>query len=263
MATRGDIRVVDGSGREVFNFDANYAILRIGADGNESDIRVLDGSGREVFNFDANNAVLRVGASGNEGDIRVLDGSGRQVFNFDANNAILRTGADGNEGDIRVLDGSGREVFNFDAKYAILRIGADGNEGDIRVRDGDGNETIRLDGNTGDIELVGADWAEESDVSDEREAEPGSIMVIDDNGALRPCDSAYDKRVAGVISGAGGLSPGTTLGKQRNGAARRPLALVGKSFCKVDADYEPIEIGDLLTTSPTGGHAMKASDHTQ
>jgi len=28
----------------------------------------------------------------------------------------------------------------------------------------------------------------------------------------------------------------------------------------VDAQYSPIEVGDLLTTSPTPGHAMKADD---
>jgi hypothetical protein len=38
------------------------------------------------------------------------------------------------------------------------------------------------------------------------------------------------------------------------------VALVGKVYCKVDAQYGPIEVGDLLTTSPTLGHAMKASD---
>ena len=39
------------------------------------------------------------------------------------------------------------------------------------------------------------------------------------------------------------------------------LALMGKVFCKVDASYGPIEVGDLLTTSDTPGHAMKAFDH--
>ncbi len=39
-----------------------------------------------------------------------------------------------------------------------------------------------------------------------------------------------------------------------------PLALVGKAYCKVDAQYASIEVGDLLTTSPTPGHAMKADD---
>ena len=35
---------------------------------------------------------------------------------------------------------------------------------------------------------------------------------------------------------------------------------MGKVYCKVDATSSPIEIGDLLTTSPTKGHAMKAED---
>ena len=39
-----------------------------------------------------------------------------------------------------------------------------------------------------------------------------------------------------------------------------PVALVGKVYCKVDARYSPVEVGDLLTTSPTPGHAMKADD---
>ena len=39
-----------------------------------------------------------------------------------------------------------------------------------------------------------------------------------------------------------------------------PLALVGKVYCKADASFAPIEIGDLLTTSPTPGYAMKAAD---
>jgi hypothetical protein len=40
-----------------------------------------------------------------------------------------------------------------------------------------------------------------------------------------------------------------------------PLALTGKVYCKADAQYAPIEVGDLLTTSSTAGHAMKATDH--
>ena len=35
---------------------------------------------------------------------------------------------------------------------------------------------------------------------------------------------------------------------------------MGKVFCKADADFGDIAAGDLLTTSSTRGHAMKASD---
>ena len=35
---------------------------------------------------------------------------------------------------------------------------------------------------------------------------------------------------------------------------------MGKVYCKVDASTAPLAVGDLLTTSPTAGHAMKATD---
>jgi len=34
---------------------------------------------------------------------------------------------------------------------------------------------------------------------------------------------------------------------------------VGEVFCKIDAQYGRVGVGDLLTTSPTPGHAMKAN----
>ncbi|GAG19486.1 unnamed protein product, partial [marine sediment metagenome] len=39
-----------------------------------------------------------------------------------------------------------------------------------------------------------------------------------------------------------------------------PVALSGTVQCQVDAGYGAIEVGDLLTTSPTAGHAMRADD---
>jgi hypothetical protein len=36
--------------------------------------------------------------------------------------------------------------------------------------------------------------------------------------------------------------------------------LLGKAYCKVDASYAPSDVGDLLTSSDTPGHAMKATD---
>jgi hypothetical protein len=38
------------------------------------------------------------------------------------------------------------------------------------------------------------------------------------------------------------------------------VTLGAYAHCKVDADIAPIEVGDLLTTSPTKGHAQKALD---
>jgi hypothetical protein len=111
---------------------------------------------------------------------------------------------------------------------------------------------------TSDITL--SDCAEDFDVSVAEQTEPGTVMVLDNDGLLRESRQAYDKRVAGVISGAGDFRPGIILGKQQSQNNRMPIALLGKAYCKVDAQYSPVEVGDLLTTSPTPGHAMKAGD---
>jgi len=111
---------------------------------------------------------------------------------------------------------------------------------------------------TGDIQLTGADCAEQFDVAFSDNVEPGTVMVIDTDDTLRVSQSAYDRRVAGVVSGAGELKPGIVLDKRQSGTKRLPIAMVGKVYCRVDAQYSPVEIGDLLTTSATPGHAMKA-----
>jgi hypothetical protein len=121
----------------------------------------------------------------------------------------------------------------------------------------DGNITVR---GTGDITFVNGDVAEEFNVVDGCGAEPGTVMVLEDETALRRSDREYDQKVVGVISGAGSYKPALLLDRQDGVVDRVPVALMGKVFCKVDASSGPIEVGDLLTTSVTPGHAMKASD---
>lgn len=113
---------------------------------------------------------------------------------------------------------------------------------------------------TGDLRMTNGDCAEDFDVIDLLSSEPGTVMVLAEEGALAQCSLAYDKRVAGVISGAGDYRPGITLDKHSDRPNRVPIGLLGKVYCKVDAQYGAIDVGDLLTTSPTAGHAMKAAD---
>jgi hypothetical protein len=110
------------------------------------------------------------------------------------------------------------------------------------------------------IVLANADCAADFDIAGLEKAEPGTVMVLNSEGALRRSEQAYDKRVVGVISGAGSYKPGIVLDKQESSKNRQPIALMSKVYCKVDASYGAIEVGDLLTTSPTTGHAMKADD---
>jgi hypothetical protein len=121
-----------------------------------------------------------------------------------------------------------------------------------------GNVTV-----PGDILLTGADCAEQFDVSGSDKPEPGTVVVIDEASTLRESRDAYDKKVAGVVSGAGAYKHAILLGKRPESEHSVPVALVGKVFCKVDAQYSPVEVGDLLTTSQTPGHAMKAIEPAQ
>jgi hypothetical protein len=48
--------------------------------------------------------------------------------------------------------------------------------------------------------------------------------------------------------------------ERRFEASHAAVALSGTVSVKVDAGYGPIEPGDLLISSPTAGHAMRAAD---
>lgn len=93
--------------------------------------------------------------------------------------------------------------------------------------------------------------------------ESGMVVSIDPNnpGKLALSSSAYDRKVAGIISGAGGISTGMLMGQkgsEENG--KLPIALTGREYCWVEASNGPIEAGELLTTSDTPGHAIKVTD---
>lgn len=76
--------------------------------------------------------------------------------------------------------------------------------------------------------------------------------------------TAYDNRVAGIISGAGGVEPGMFMGQSGSVAdGKYPVALTGRVYCLADAGQHPIQPGDLLTTSAVTGHAMKVIDHNR
>jgi hypothetical protein len=113
---------------------------------------------------------------------------------------------------------------------------------------------------TGDIRLVNADCAEEFDAIAAETIDPGTVMVIDGEDRLRRSEEPYDKRVAGIVAGGGNYRPGIVLDKNGSAKGRLPISMLGKVFCKVDASYSSIEVGDLLTTSATPGCAMKALD---
>ncbi len=121
----------------------------------------------------------------------------------------------------------------------------------------------------------GADFAEQFEVKATPEADgdasslqvhAGLVVSIDpaNPGKLVISARAYDRRVAGIISGAGGVKPGMMMSQTGTIAdGQHPVALSGRVYCWADASNGPIEPGDLLTTSGIPGHAMKATDHAK
>jgi len=110
----------------------------------------------------------------------------------------------------------------------------------------------------------GADIAEPFAMS-EPDLPKGAVVVIDEEhpGHLKLSTEPYDRRVAGVISGAGGVNPGLSLSQQGVLEGNQQVALTGRVYVQADTSNGPIKPGDLLTTSATPGHAMKVTDHAR
>ncbi len=109
----------------------------------------------------------------------------------------------------------------------------------------------------------GADVAEPFEMTKPDELEPGCVVVIDEEhpGQLAMSRTAYDTKVAGIVSGAGGVKPGLRLHQDGVLEGDHHVALSGRVYVKADASSGAIKPGDLLTTSDTPGHAMKVSQH--
>jgi hypothetical protein len=217
------------------------------------------GPGIQTISEPASDGVLGTGKNGVHGQSSITlgngvlgehSGSGSGVAGTsDSGSGVYGTSKTGNAGYF-----AGNHVVTGNAQV-------NGNQtvsGNVQVN---GNYTVNGTVNVGqDVVLTGADCAEEFDVESSAAIEAGTVMVVVEGGALRPSAKAYDRKVAGVISGAGEYKPGLILDRRSCSDGRLPIALVGKVYCKVDADNGAIEVGDLLTTSPTPGHAMKVSD---
>ncbi|UCE17157.1 MAG: hypothetical protein JSV84_09645 [Gemmatimonadota bacterium] len=109
----------------------------------------------------------------------------------------------------------------------------------------------------------GSDIAEPFDFENPDSIKPGMVVVIDPGtpGKLKISDRAYDRCVAGIVSGAGGIKPGLMITQEDAFEGDHQVALTGRVNCWADASYGPIQPGDLLTTSDTPGHAMKVMDY--
>ena len=269
----GSLTVFDpASGDQLILLNGNNAAFNLGGAGQDGDILLKSSAGTETIHLGGEDATIELGATGENGSVLVKNDQGQETIKLTGQEAKLLLGGSGVDGDVFLFRGDGdisdttTATIHLDTQSANLHIGGQGVEGDIRLfpEGGDQNDittaSIHLDGEAGDIILQNADVAEDFDVGDLEAIGPGTAVVIGDDSKLRTSHQSYDKRVAGVVTGTGSSGPGIILGRHPSSQSRLPVALIGRVHCRVDATTAPIMIGDLLTTSATPGHAMKAED---
>jgi len=221
-----------------------------------------DGQGSGAISLRKTNGTpgLRLYGGPGSGSLFAYDTSGTETIQM-LGAATSTTGAE-----LRLRNGSGSTTIEMDGDWTPA------NGGTMRLFKADGTDTIRLQADfngegritTQVLEITGgSDLSENFDIQTP-DAVPGMIVSIDPAhpGELAVSTRAYDRAVAGVVSGAGGVKPGMLMGQRGSKAdGKHPVALTGRVYCFVDADAGAIQPGDLITTSATPGHGMKVNDH--
>ncbi len=253
----GRVSVRDSLGRRTIHLDGatGYARLRglaenvrVGGHGEEGNLYLLTRDGESTVRLNAG-ANVEIGGHGHYGCLYLVNGSDKKMISMY-----------GRSGEIVLFSGPRQESIRLSGETGNVHLGGSGHDGDLFLQNKADETTIHLDGEAGAIHVPNADCAEDFPLADGAQLEAGDVVVFDDATALRRSERPYDKRLAGVISGAGDTRPGIVLGSGRHREPRLPVALVGKVTCKVDARFGAVAVGDLLTSSPHPGHAKKADD---
>ena len=271
----------EGGYLRLYQNDGQIGVHADGDNGGAGFISVRDSAGLSRITLDGE-------STGTGGQIRVYDDDGTQTIELlgaetvtgggrirvrsaDGTNAAeLREDQTEGGGELRLYNAEGEGTVVIEAQESA----SDGAQ--INLYNNAGIKTMELDGEygqggpsrvtTGTVEITGgSDLSEQFEISpSELEPEPGMIVCIDPDapGQLKPSSKAYDRTVAGIISGAGGVRTGLLMG-QRDSLAdgAHPIALTGRVYCRMDASSGSIEPGDLITTSDTAGYGMKVTDH--
>ncbi len=257
-----------------------------GDDGRISSNPGLSDSDLYLTSNDAVVVELDNDASGGDADFFVQDMNDTTIFNIDESGEMslftpggveyFQTNEDTTEGggEIVLRNASGTTAMWVEASEG----GTDGAQ--LALYNAAGTATILLDaefGAGGDGRITtevlqitgGSDLSEQFEIQaglSGQQPQAGYVVAIDlDNpGELVVSSRAYDRTVAGVVSGAGGVKPGMLMGQAGTAAnGRYPVALTGRVYVWVDASYGAVQPGDLLTTSNTPGHAMLVGDHAE
>ncbi len=260
----GKVSVLGKDGQpqaELLAFD-NESVIGVGQrDKRPGRLTMFNGQGQRTVNLRAEAADLHLGGGSGSG-LLTMGKEGPPTVFLSGFSSTLQLGGSPEHARISLLGTDRQPIIEMLSlpNESVIGLGQRGGRpGRISLFDGNGVEAFRIDAASGATTFNNADCAEEFDLV-EPGVEPGTVMVLTDEGSLAPSEKPYDTRVAGVVSGAGSLRPALILDRRDTGTERAPIALVGKVYSRVDATDGPVRVGDLLTTAERKGHAMRIAD---
>jgi hypothetical protein len=234
--------VADGGNGGLFAVSQfGHAIYVPGAGGSGLHVESADSHGLDVVSAGVDG--VKVYSAGHNG-VHVNSANWSGVYVASSGGDAIRVQTAGQDG-LRFFEGMGRDY---------IRAGSNADL-DFRVEN---NGTVRADGGF----HTGADFAELMTTEEAAGAyEPGDVLVIStaaDRSAALASDP-YSTLVLGIFSAEPGFV-GSLDPMAENTDGEIPVAVVGIVDCKVSAENGAVARGDLLVTSATPGHAMRADD---
>ena len=239
-------------------------------------VRVTTGQHSNVFgdfkHAYSGGLIINANADGGWADISLQTDTTTRMFIESGGNVGIGTTSPGTKlhiegGSDASLGGGG---FLVSGSVSGTNIVIDENE--IMARNNGAAAKLYLNNGSGNVVVSvleitgGSDLAEPFEVAGAESVEPGIVVAIDPEhpGQLRIANKAYDRTVAGIVSGANGINPGMTMSQEGTSADGSILvALTGRVYVWADASNGLIKPGDLLTTSKMPGHAMKVTDYSR
>jgi hypothetical protein len=208
-------RLVVGSGTTT-NVNSNFGVVNVGQD--QAGFAAVSGTQRTTYLFSASAAGIYGLNAYDYGISAYLP----VTINWGGTNTLLNTSG----GTVGINNPTP------DANYKL-----------------DVNGSVKVSGNINAKYQDVAEWVPSSE-----QLAAGTVVVLDatKSNQVVASTTAYDTRVAGVIS----AQPGITLGEKSD--SKVLVATTGRVRVKVDAARGPIGIGDLLVTSDVPGVAMKS-----
>lgn len=201
-------------------------------------------------------AVVQIGAS--------ADNGGYANFYNDAGSVVLTLSPAGKK------PGGFAQFFGPTGK-AVAQIGTANDNGGFATFFDDSGAAVASIGTSptggGGVWIGGQqklDVAEPFEFASRDRVAPGSVVSAAPTGAgIELSAIPYDRKVAGVISGAGSLNAGVRMGARKDGSADLPVAIAGQVYVRVCGESGNIEVGDLLVSSSRPGVAMRGADSSR